>query len=293
MVSRDGRVGVRSPGGRRAASAAVDHLDEWRILALCAVPAAARIRALRTSIFRRRVQGILQAQPYCALHMSICCPAATGLARLVRCGHQVGEGDIGRTPDWSRTRWRQHSEVATPRSVVLWTQYVAIPTAVRLNRVRLAPRCAGLATILPPSLEQNTTLLGTVGRRRSEAPVHGRQPPLLDIGLDEDEARLSKVDVHNTRPVGAYGREEILGFEPVRYVFQPLTVARVENGARPGPVANADHVPLNVLWGVRSRVEGLIKPPDAIREVRYRVFVEAFKEISSCPSGSCRSRGSR
>lgn len=147
---------------------------------------------------------------------------------------------------------------------------------VRL-RLRVPPllRNAARVAVLAPGLEQDVALLGAVRRRRREAAGHGGEAPLLDVGLDEDEAGLAKVDVDDAGAVGADGGEEVLRLDTVNDVLQFLTVAGEENGARPRAVADANDVALDVLRCVGRRVEGLVAPALARRQICGGVFVEA------------------
>ena len=63
---------------------------------------------------------------------------------------------------------------------------------------------------LSTGLEQDATLFAAVGRRWCETSGHGRQTPLLDVGLDKNEAHLTQVHMHGTWAVGANGGEEVV-----------------------------------------------------------------------------------
>lgn len=101
-------------------------------------------------------------------------------------------------------------------------------------------------------------MLATVRRWWRETAGHGRKTPFLDVGLDEDEAALAKVDVHGAGPLRADGGEEVLRFEAVSHVVEFFAVTGKEDGAGPGTVADADDVALNVFRTVGSGGEGLV-----------------------------------
>ena len=132
----------------------------------------------------------------------------------------------------------------------------------------------GAAAATNPAVEQDAALLAAVRRRRGQASRQGCEPPLLDVGLDVDEAHLPKVDVHRARPRGAHGREEILRLEHLRDFLQLLAVAREEDGPGARPVADADDVAAHVGGAVRGRwSERLVEAALAKGEVGEGCFV--------------------
>lgn len=88
----------------------------------------------------------------------------------------------------------------------------AHPYAVRraAHGVSMSPTVRRGEAILGAGLQENAALLRAVRRRGSQAARDGGQPPFLDICLDEDEARLTKVDVNRRGPVGSNGGKEVL-----------------------------------------------------------------------------------
>lgn len=136
-------------------------------------------------------------------------------------------------------------------------------------------RGSGDGGALSSGLEEYTSLLAAVRGRRGQTARHGCQPPLLDIRLDEDEARLAEVDVDGARAVGADGGEEVRCLEAVGDVVELLAVAREEDGAGARAVADADDVALNVGRSVGGGSEGLVVAALAGGGVGYGVFVPA------------------
>lgn len=130
--------------------------------------------------------------------------------------------------------------------------------------------------ILAACLEENAAGLRPIWRWWCEGSRHGSQTPLLDVCLDEHKSSLAKVDVDDGGTVGADGGEEVWRLEPVDNILQPFPVASKEDGPRPGSVTDADDIPLHDLRAVRGRVEGLIVPARAAREICHRVLVEAW-----------------
>lgn len=173
---------------------------------------------------------------------------------------QLRERNIRRTP----LRARAHR--LRPRQPRL---LAPAPRVAKLERRVRAALSLSLPHAVPPTLKQNTALLAAVRRRRRQAAGLRREPPFLDVGLDEHEAQLAEVDVHLAGPVGADRGEEVLRFEPVRHVFEFLAVAREEHGSRARSVADADDVALDVLGAVGCPGEGLVVPAEAVGEVGY------------------------
>lgn len=60
------------------------------------------------------------------------------------------------------------------------------------------------------TLEQDATSFAAIRRRRRKTAGHGSQPPFLNICLDEDETKLTKVDVDAARTIGTDSWEEVV-----------------------------------------------------------------------------------
>lgn len=99
--------------------------------------------------------------------------------------------------------------------------------------------------VLCAGLEENTALLGTVRGWRREAAGDGGESPFLDVGLDEDEARLAEIDMNRGWAVGANSREEVLRLETVNDFLELLAVASKEDSSGPGSVPNTYDVALD------------------------------------------------
>ena len=67
-----------------------------------------------------------------------------------------------------------------------------------------------------------------------------------------------------------------MGFESVHNLLEALAIAGEEDGAGPGPVADANDVSLDEVRPVRSLAKGLVVVARAIRVVRDRVLVVAW-----------------
>lgn len=131
--------------------------------------------------------------------------------------------------------------------------------------------------ILVSSLEEYAALLRTIWWWWRKGTRDGCETPLLDVGLDEDEAGLSKVDVDNSRSNGADGWEEVWRFQAVDNFLKLLAVAGEEDCACSGPVAYANHVALDERRAVAVLAEGLVIATVAGGLVRHGVFVEACR----------------
>lgn len=129
--------------------------------------------------------------------------------------------------------------------------------------------------------EEDAALFGAVWGWRCEGPGHWCEPPFFYVGFDEDEAELAEVDVDCAGAVGAEGREEVEGFEPVDDVFEFFAVAREEDGTGARAVANADDVALDVGGAVWGGVEGLVVAAPAGGCVCDRVLVVACGTLDS------------
>lgn len=129
----------------------------------------------------------------------------------------------------------------------------------------------------PPlsSFQQYATLLAPIWWWRGQRPRGGGETPLFDVGFDEHEAELAKVDVDAGGTVGADGGEEVEGFETVGGVVEFFAVAGEEDGAGAGTVADADDVTLVEGGGVGGAGEGLVVAALAEGGVGDGVFVVA------------------
>lgn len=191
---------------------------------------------------------------------------------------QLGKRNVSRTSDRPGAGGVKHSVVAAARATMLGIR-VCLSTSgvVRRAAVRraLAMSVGGRVAVFCAALQQNATLLGAVRWRRRKASSDGRKAPFLDVGFDEDEAGLTKVDVNSGGPVGADGREEVLRLEAMDDFFEPLAVAGEENGARARTIADADNIALDELRTVGCAAKGLVVVAGAIGMICGRVLVIA------------------
>lgn len=136
---------------------------------------------------------------------------------------------------------------------------------------------------LPPTalLQQYTSRLTAVWWGWRQTPGHGRQPPFLDIRFYEHETALAKVDVDVTRAVCANCRKEILGFETVRDIIELFAIAREEDGARSGAVADTNDIAGCVGRAVLRGREWLVVTPGPGGEIGKRVTVVSCRERAS------------
>lgn len=104
----------------------------------------------------------------------------------------------------------------------------------------------------------------TIGGRRCERSHHGCQPPLFDVGLNKDEASLTKVDVNLTSTIGSDSREEIVAIQADEGIFESLAVAGEEDGSGSRTVADANHVALTVGGTIGLCCKGIIVTFEAV-----------------------------
>jgi hypothetical protein len=64
--------------------------------------------------------------------------------------------------------------------------------------------------IFGTGFQKNAALFRAVRGRGSQAARHRGQTPFLDICLDEDETRLTEINMHRSGAVCSDGREEVL-----------------------------------------------------------------------------------
>ena len=169
--------------------------------------------------------------------------------------HEVREGDVCRAPHGAGACGVASEDIPAARASV---SHGVLGASLRAAYV-----------------EEDTPLFTAIRWRWGETAGHGCETPLLDVGLDEDEARLSEVDVHGARPVGAHGWEEVLRFETVGDVLELLAVAGEEEGSSAGAVTDADYVALDVLRSVGCGGERLVVAALAGGCVGDGVFVPA------------------
>lgn len=266
-------------------------VDERRVLAVDTAPpatVAAVFGALGAGVLgRRRVVKIVRTLPERWLRCFVSGRSSRGrggsttasLGRVVG-GDQVGEGDLGGASKGPWAGRRQDSEVPRPRPVMTRFQSSHGLSRVGLNRaaVPMSPPHGPSVPVLAACLEENAAGLGPIWRWRCEGSGHGSQTPLLDVCLDEHKSSLAKVDMDDGGTVGADSGEEVGRLEPVYNILQPFPVASEKDCARPGSVTDADDIPLHDLRAVRGRVEWLIVPARAAREICHRVLVEAWEK---------------
>ena len=130
-------------------------------------------------------------------------------------------------------------------------------------------------SILCSRFQQNATLLRAVRRRRRQASSDRSKTPLLDVGLDEDEASLAKVDMNNRGTVGADSREEVLCLESMDDLIKFLAVASEEDGSGSWTVTNTNDIACNVLRAIVHAAEGLVVATVAVGLISYGVLVKA------------------
>lgn len=112
--------------------------------------------------------------------------------------------------------------------------------------------------ILGTGLQKNAALFRTVWGRGSQAAGDRGQTPFLDICLNEDETRLTKVDMNCRGPVGSDGREEILRLQAMNHLLKLLAVSCEEDDTCSRSVANANDIASDNLRAIRGSTEWLI-----------------------------------
>lgn len=78
------------------------------------------------------------------------------------------------------------------------------------DRVSMSPPLRRGKAILGTGFQKDAALLRAIRGRGSQAASDRSQTPFLDICLNKDETRLTKVDVNCRGPVGPDSREEVL-----------------------------------------------------------------------------------
>jgi len=182
---------------------------------------------------------------------------------------ELRKRDIRRTPYWPRTP----RLVARNANLSTCRPSVTLPMTMCMSPTAILPALS-LADTMLSAFEQDTPRLTTIRWRRSQTAGHRSKAPFLDIGLDEDKAHLSKIDVHFAGACSADGGKQVRMLESVRYVFELATVAGEEDCARAGTIADADDIADNIWWSIgRCGCEGLVEPTIAGGEVGDGCFV--------------------
>ena len=73
--------------------------------------------------------------------------------------------------------------------------------------------------------------------------------------------------MYSARSIRSNCREEILGLEIVRHLFQFLPISCEENTSGPRPIANTDNITLDIWRPIISRCKGLVISPVTIGRV--------------------------
>lgn len=276
-VAGNGRVWCADGGHRHAAASATP--DQGNLVAFRVTPRII-IRLDRARVFRRGVCCVAHTQTN-HIHDMLAgrtrdvTRSMTGFSWLIR-WYKLCQRDIGRAPLRSGAGWRKNSVVSTPGSRMCRVEDRAL-AGVGLNRmgeVRSGGR-PWLLILSPTRFEQDTALLTAIGRRGGKAAGRRGQPPLLDIGFNEDKAGLAKVDMYNAGTIGADGWEEVGGLETVDHVLHSLSVPGKKDGSSPGSVSNTHNIALDERGTVRGAVKWLIETAGSGRRVSGRVSVVA------------------
>ena len=101
----------------------------------------------------------------------------------------------------------------------------------------------------------------------------GSKTPLLYVGLNEDKAHLSKVDMNLARSLGSNGREEVLSLESMCNIVEFLAIASEKDCPSARPISNSNDISLNVSGTVCGRCKRLVVASVAVGSVRNRGFV--------------------
>lgn len=131
-----------------------------------------------------------------------------------------------------------------------------VAKVVRVWERRLARRRSSSVSSVR-ALKQDRAMFGAVRWRRRKRAHRRRKPPFLDVGLDEDEACLAKVDVHRARVVGADRWEQVVPVEADERVLELLAVPGEEDRSCAWTVADSQSVALLQWRAVRLRCEGV------------------------------------
>lgn len=106
------------------------------------------------------------------------------------------------------------------------------------------------------------------------------ETPFLDVGLDENEAHLTEIDMYLARSVCSNRGKEVLCFETVCDIIELLAVASEEERSSPWSVADANDISLYVSWTVCGGCEWLVVSSIAIRAVGDGRLVVAYDYVS-------------
>jgi hypothetical protein len=90
--------------------------------------------------------------------------------------------------------------------------------------------------------EQNAAAFAAVSWWGCQSAYTRGQTPLLYIGLNENKATLSKIDMQATRTVGANGGKEIVAVEPNERILEFPAVTCEENCPASWPIADTNDV---------------------------------------------------
>jgi hypothetical protein len=123
-------------------------------------------------------------------------------------------------------------------------------------------------------------LFAAIRRRRRKTTSHGGKTPFLDIGFDEDESRLSKINVYCAGAIGTDCWEEVLRFQAVGYIFELLAIAREENSTCAWAVSYTDNITLNVCRCVVRGSKWLVVSSMATGCVCNRILVPTYSLLA-------------
>lgn len=135
-----------------------------------------------------------------------------------------------------------------------------------------------VAATFAARIEEDATLFAAIRRRRREAASHRRKTPFFYVSFDEDEARLSKVNMDSAGSVGTNGGKEVVGFQPVGYILELFAVACEEDGSCSRSISNADNVALYIGWSVGGSIERLIISSMATRRVCNGILMPPYQK---------------
>lgn len=202
--------------------------------------------------------------------------SSTARLTTIVIGYELGEGDVSGTPSWAGAGRRKNPIVSRACASMTVLGVKTLLVEVRLERLALVltPCLRPGISVFSSSLQQDAAGFGAVWRWGSQRARHWSQAPFLDIGFNENEASLAKVDVDSCGSVGANSGEEILVLHPMDRVIEFLAVASEEDATGSRAVSASNNIALDELRRVWCMVERLVEALHAIREVSHRMFVE-------------------